>query len=320
MRRNLFFQGKIGKKMLICLLVATALLQVQCAGGKSTTDDSDKKILSEGRKIFKDSWLETVKGNMPLVISAPHGGTISPDEIKDRDCGSKVMDNNTADLALEIENAFKAHGKKPYLVIAQLARSKIDFNRDLEEATCGNPQMEYTWRQYHKHIEEALDAAIKKYGYAMYIDLHGQSHKVKRLELGYLLRTPALKELKEGEGSESEIGGNTSVRNLLKDNPQLSLNQLLTGESAFGTLMEQAGFPAVPSLGDPYPNEGEPYFNGGYNTRRYTAYDHPNVFGMQIEANFQGVRDNEENRKKFSEAFARSVTIYLNFVTSHWNY
>ena len=154
----------------------------------------------------------------------------------------------------------------------------------------------------------------------MYIDLHGHSHKVKRLELGYLLRTPALKELKEDEGSESEIGGNTSVRNLLKDNPQLGLNQLLTGENAFGTLMEQVGFPAVPSQGDPYPKEGEPYFNGGYNTRRYTAYDHPKVFGMQIEANFQGVRDSEENRKKFSDAFARSVTVYLDFVTTHWNH
>ncbi len=320
MPKDLFFQGNTRKGMLYCLLGVTALVQVQCSSGKSVAEASDnKEILAKGRKSFEDSWLETVKGNIPLVISTPHGGTISPDDIKDRDCGAKVMDNNTAELALEIEKAFRVHGKKPYLVIARLARSKVDFNRDLEEATCGNPQMQYIWRQYHEYIEEAIDAAIKKFGYAMYIDLHGQSHPVKRLELGYLLRTPALKEMQEDNGPYQELSGKTSVQNLLDGDGPLTLQQLLTGENAFGTLMEQSGFPAVPSQGDPYPKEGEPYFNGGYNTRRYTSSEHPKVFGMQIEANFQGVRDSEENRKKFSKAFVQSMSEYLDFIESNWH-
>ena len=195
-----------------------------------------------------------------------------------------------------------------------MARNKIDFNRDLEEATCGNPQMKYTWNQYHKYIEEAID------GYAMYIDLHGQSHPVKRLELGYFLSTTALKEVQESSETSSELGAKTSVKNLLENNNQLTLKELLMGENAFGTLMEKSGFPAVPSLGDPYPQKGEPYFNGGYNTRRYTSSDYPKVFDMQMETNFQGVRDSEENRKKFSKAFAQSVTSYLDFIKSKWDY
>ena len=190
-----------------------------------------------------------------------------------------------------------------------MARNKIDFNRDLEEATCGNPQMKYTWNQYHKYIEEAIDAAIKKFGYAMYIDLHGQSHPVKRLELGYFLSTTALKEVQESSETSSELGAKTSVKNLLENNNQLTLKELLMGENAF-----------VPSLGDPYPQKGEPYFNGGYNTRRYTSSDYPKVFDMQMETNFQGVRDSEENRKKFSKAFAQSVTSYLDFIKSKWDY
>lgn len=316
-----FFKGTFVKGVRICLLGITALVLVQCSSSKNTADAPERKTgVSEGQGVFQDSWLETVKGNMPLVISAPHGGTIAPMEIKDRDCGTKVMDNNTAELALEIENALEIHGKKPYLVIARLARSKIDFNRDLETATCGNPQMEYTWRQYHEYIEEAIEEAVKKFGYAMYIDLHGQSHPIKRLELGYLLRGPALKQVHESGATDSIVSAKTSVQNLLKENGRLTLKQLLMGEKALGTLMDQYGFPAVPSLNDPYPKEGEPYFTGGYNTRRYTASDHPNVFGMQIEANFKGVRDSEENRKKFSEAFAKAVTVYLDFITSNWEH
>ncbi|MBA4744418.1 MAG: N-formylglutamate amidohydrolase [Muricauda sp.] len=321
MRKDFIFQTLVRKSMILCLLSITALFQVQCSGSKNITEPSHKESeLSKRQAFFDDDWLETVTGNMPLIISAPHGGTISPDAIGDRDCGTKVMDNNTAELAFEIENAFGQLGKKPYLIVARLARTKVDFNRDLEQATCGNPQMEYTWKQYHKYIEEAIDAAIKEFGYAMYIDLHGQSHPVKRLELGYLLRAPALQKNYESTGNDSEIGTRTSVQNLLENNPKLILKDLLTGENAFGTLMEKSGFPAVPSLDDPHPKEGEPYFTGGYNTRRYTASDHPKVFGMQIEANFQGVRDSQENRIKFANAFARSVNDYLTFIESNWEY
>ena len=321
MRKDLFIKVFFRKGMIFCLLCVTALFQVQCSSSEKIMKSSDKENgISVKQNTFDDSWLETVNGNMPLVISAPHGGTISPEGIKDRDCGTKEMDNNTAQLALEIENAFKTSEKKPYLIIAKLARKKIDFNRDLEEATCGNPQMEYTWKQYHKYIEEAIDAAIKKFGYVMYIDLHGQSHPVKRLELGYFLSTTALREVQESTEMNSEVGAKTSVKNLLENNNQLSLKELLMGENAFGTLMEKSGFPAVPSLGNPYPKQGEPYFNGGYNTRRYTSSDYPKVFGMQIEANFQGVRDSEENRKKFSKAFAQSVTSYLDFIEPKWDY
>ena len=321
MRKDLFIQVFFKKGIFFCLLCVTTLFQVQCSTSEKFLESSNKENeTSVKQNIFDDSWLENVNGNMPLVISVPHGGTISPELIKDRDCGTNEMDNNTAQLAAEIENAFNASGKKPFLIIAKLGRNKIDFNRGLKVATCGNPQMEYTWNQYHKYIEEAIDAAINKFGYAMYIDLHGQSHPVKRLELGYFLSSTALKQVQEGTETNSELGDKTSVKNLLVNNNQLTLKELLMGENAFGTLMEKSGFPAVPSLGNPYPKQGEPYFNGGYNTRTYTSSKYPKVFGMQIEANFRGVRDSEENRKKFSKAFTQSVTSYLDFIESKWNY
>lgn len=298
------------------MLFATAFLQMQCGSSENIISKAPVKEheLPVSEDVFDDSWLEAKSGNIPLVISAPHGGIISPGQIPDRGCGTKERDNNTALLAFEIENAFKQNGKQPYLIVAQIARTKIDLNRDIDEATCGNSKMADTWNRYHEYIEEAIAKAIKEFGYALYIDLHGQSHPIKRLELGYNLSKSELKDNYDESGSIVTNTENSSLKNLLKLKGELNFREMLIGENAFGTLMEKAGFPSVPSLDDPFPHPDDPYFNGGYNTRRYTSSDYPNVFGLQIEVNFQGVRDTEENRKIFSGAFAQSIISYLDYV------
>lgn len=307
------------KRGVFGLLVAGVLFQMGCAVNNDMQIDAAESSANKNRPdvIFDDSWLNIVEGNMPLVISAPHGGTIKPDSIKDRTCGTGVKDDNTVELSFEIERAFAEHDKKPYLVVARVARTKIDLNRDLEQASCGNAEVAYTWGQYHKAIEAAIDEAIETFGYALYIDLHGQSHPVRRLELGYLLKTPALKANYNGTDAAQNSEPKTSVQNLINNSENLTIKAMLTGENAFGTIMEKSGFPAVPSLNDPYPKEYEAYFTGGYNTRRYTSPDYPKVFGMQIEANFHGVRNSPENRAKFADAFARSMDEYLAFIEAN---
>tara|TARA_R110000764_G_scaffold70045_9_gene144840 strand:+ start:11196 stop:12293 length:1098 start_codon:yes stop_codon:yes gene_type:complete len=312
----LSFQRFGNKKLFVCLLLVIAVFLMQCSSSdKNISDHSETgEVPQINEDIFEESWLEAKTGNMPLVISAPHGGEISPQEISNRACGTNSRDNNTAQLSLEIENVFNQYGKQPYLIVAQIARTKIDLNRDLSEATCGNSLMNTTWNRYHQYIEEALASAIKEFGYALYIDLHGQSHPVRRLELGYLLSKLDLKDNYDQTNPNATLAEKSSIKNLLELNGNLNFRELLIGENALGTLLQNAGFPSVPSLDDPFPQADDPYFNGGYNTRRYTSSDHPKVFGLQIEANFQGVRDSEENRKKFSEAFVQSIMNYLDFL------
>lgn len=302
------------KYVAYCLLIVSSFLQMQCSSSKKVTSKNKKTAVVED--IIDPTWLEATEGNIPLVISVPHGGRISPTQITDRICGTKEEDNNTTLLAYQISDAFEKQGKKPFLIVSQIARAKIDLNRDMEDATCGNSMMNTTWNQYHKYIEEALKKAIEKYGYALYIDLHGQGHAVKRLELGYLLRKPDLEKSNKSNTINLELDSKSSLRNLLKlTNNNQSLKELMTGKNALGTFFESNGYPAVPSLRDPYPKSNEAYFTGGYNTRRYTSSkDYPKVFGLQIEANFKNVRDSKENREKFSEAFVKSITSYLGFV------
>jgi N-formylglutamate amidohydrolase len=309
--KKAFFTKYIG----LCLYTATAFLQMQCSSKKVISEKTEAVVVDD---VFDPSWIEATQGNIPLVISAPHGGKISPDEILDRTCGTKERDDNSNLLAYQISDAFEKQGKKPFLIVSQIARVKIDLNRDMEVATCKNPLMYSTWKQYHAYIEAALDKAIEKYGYALYIDLHGQSHPVKRLELGYQLGKSDLEKNSKGE-SGSDLNVKSSLNNLLNlTGNSKSLKELMTGENALGTYFESNGFPAVPSLQDPYPKSDEAYFTGGYNTRRYTSKDHPKVFGLQIEANYK-VRASEENREKFSEGFVKSITSYLEFVETQIN-
>ncbi|MEY5034749.1 MAG: hypothetical protein RL447_1127, partial [Bacteroidota bacterium] len=87
-------------------------------------------------------------GTMPLVISVPHGGTWNLTEIKDRDCEGAVTvtDRETKELAFEISDALaKYHGMRPYLIVCNITRKDVDQNREINEATCGNPEMAKPW-------------------------------------------------------------------------------------------------------------------------------------------------------------------------------
>src|SRR5699024_51109 len=271
-------------------------------------------------EVYKDEngWIEARAGNVPIVISAPHGGTIEPEDVPDRSCEgvTTVRDMNTTELAFEMQQELMAgHDMQPFVIAAHIHRKKIDLNRDIEESTCGNAVMEETWHQYHDYIEGALAAAIEEFGYAVFIDVHGHGHDKQRLELGYALTKTEIRDAHLDENAAIELASESSFKNLMRMNNGLNLQDLLTGEFAFGTLMEAEDVPSVPSMDDPYPLQDDPYFNGGYNTRRYTStyasFDYPEVFGWQIEANYQGLRENLEGRKKFSKAFAKAINTYI---------
>ena len=132
-------------------------------------------------------YVEYLPGDLPIVISAPHGGLEKPDDIPTREEGKVEVDTNTQDLARAVGEEFLARtGHRVHLIISRLHRQKLDCNREVVEAAAGNPVAEKTWTEYHGFIDQALATTIAKYKKAFYIDLHGQRHPDKRIELGYL--------------------------------------------------------------------------------------------------------------------------------------
>lgn len=136
-------------------------------------------------------FVEYREGTVGIVIAVPHGGEWDNPDIPPRTYGISEGDDHTKELSEAVTSAIcRSLGKCPHLIISDLKRSKLDPNRDIQEAAQGDPKAEEAWREYHGFIDEAK----AKEGLGLVIDLHGQSHRKNSTELGYLLTTAQLNE------------------------------------------------------------------------------------------------------------------------------
>lgn len=266
-----------------------------------------------------NNYTEYHQGTLPIVISVPHGGSLIPSSIPDRTCNNPttVTDSYTILLAKQIDSSlFVLTGKHPHLIFCNLKRSKIDCNREIVEGACGNAEAITAWNEFHNFITTAQAAAQTQYPQkGFYIDLHGHGHSIQQLELGYLYNATQLG-YSDTDLNTTYNTGLSSIKNLVAANVNGYTNaQMLRGNFAFGTLLANAGFPAVPSLQTPSPGTN-PYFDGGYNTANYTCHTAGNVAnGVQIECN-SGVRSSYANRKAFADSLA---SVLLNYFLIHEN-
>jgi hypothetical protein len=262
-----------------------------------------------GQPIFgTKQYVEYIPGELPLVISAPHGGLLKPKSVADRRYGVRDSDANTQDLARRIAAEVKKQtGKTMPLIISHLHRSKLDPNREIKEAAQGGKTAEKIWHEYHDLIDQALKAAVARHGRAFFIDLHGQSHKDVRVELGYMHSVIDLAKPKE-EIDSSDFQKSGSIQLLAELNPSVAYSDLLFGPESLGAMIEVRGFHATPSPRMALPSE--PYFRGGYTVYRH-AKASASVAGVQIEANRIRLRDTPENRQKFAESLVQALLIYL---------
>ncbi len=267
---------------------------------------------SPGRSLFSvDDRVEYIVGNLPVIISVPHGGKLAPRSVPDRNYGIKQTDGRTDDLGREIAQAFfKLTGNSPHIIICHLKRSKVDCNRPLKEAAQGNGEARRVWEGFHQMIGEAQRKVSEGNEIGLYIDLHGHAHPAAHLELGYLISNS---QLKKSDKDLAALQQSSSLRFLKKPN-EASFIEVLKGETSFGGLMQQHGFTSVPSPEHPDPGGGK-FFSGGYNTRRYCLQQDGRFFGFQLECPNK-VRNSETNRKSFSDAFVHAVIEYLRLHTN----
>jgi N-formylglutamate amidohydrolase len=267
-----------------------------------------------GSKQYVEYWA----GDLPLIISVPHGGSLEPTEIPNRTCATctTVKDANTRELGIALHAAIKnAFGCAPHLIISNLHRKKLDPNREIAEAAQAIPAAELAWREFHEFINAAKKAVSDQHQRGLLIDLHGHGHAIQRLEIGYLLDTLDLR-LSDVSLSAPQQVNSSSIRRLVGDNRgRLKMAQLIRGPYALGSLLAEANYPSVPSAAMWSPSLGEPYFNGGYITRIHGSQDNSAIDALQIEANFTGVRDLASNRSNFAVELASALKTYL---TQHY--
>jgi N-formylglutamate amidohydrolase len=275
------------------------------AGGQETQPATE---YVPGQSYFgHDRHIEYIAGDLPFILSAPHGGREKPANIADRQEGTFAFDVGTQELARAI--AAEMHeqtGHWPHVVICRISRRKIDCNREMVEACAGNPAAEAIWHDWHRFLGQAREQVVRDFGRGLYIDLHGHGHKVPQLEMGYLHSVADYDVSDEQLGAPQNIAASSlQAIAALHRRPYA---KLVRGDFALGTLLMERGFPASPSKERPKPSA--PYFRGGYNTGRY-GRDAAPLAGLQIETNSRGVRDNDTSRAKFAKALTESLQIFF---------
>lgn len=283
-------------------LSASAALEVHVP---EAVADYSPGVSYTGRRAY----VEYIPGRLPVVLSAPHGGSLEPSEIPDRTHGTLVTDRSTTELTMAVRQALlDLTGFAPHVIFSHLDRVKLDPNREIGEAAQGNPFAELAWKEYHTFIERAR-ASVAPAGGGMYLDIHGHGHPVARLELGYLLSAEQLDQSDAALDLPS-VMEQTSIRDLGERSP-LPFSELLRGTTSFGGLLESEGVPVVPSPAEPSPGS-DPFFSGGYSTGRHGSLtDSEVVSGIQIEHHYPGLRDTATNRTAYAATLALVIRAFM---------
>lgn len=200
-----------------------------------------------------NEYIEYIPGNMPIIIAAPHGGvkqsgqtiggTFYPDNdsaLPDRGCGTNERDDNTDILIREIQQSvFEQTGCYPYVIINNLHRSKLDPNREQNEATCGDSDALFYWNTFHNFIDQASTDVMSKWGKGLFIDLHGQSHSIPRIEAGYNI---SASDLNNTTPNHLNSVSNSTITNLVSNNlGNLTQEELVRGPNSLGGLFRDTG-------------------------------------------------------------------------------
>jgi hypothetical protein len=260
-------------------------------------------------KFGRKEYIEYIPGNLPIVLSAPHGGYNKTNEISDRTRSALNQDKQTLELTLDLQKEFyNATGRYPYVIINRLHRTELDPNREYEVATQGDSIAGIAYNEFHEFIESAEKDVFEKWGTGFYIDIHAHPYQDRKIELGYLLEADLLF-FSDEELNDDLFIIKSSIKNFIKKS-KYSFAEVIRGEVSLGAMLEKQGYPSLPSPEKPEPKD-QFFFSGGYNTAVHASKPEYNFNGLQIETYWDGLRDTPENINKFSKVFVEILIDYL---------
>lgn len=308
-------------------LLGTLILSVIMLSACEKPDDGPRHLTPEEIEYYKslqvqqtidiNKYVEYRKGDCPVILTVPHGGTVvesfltlrNNSNCPDPDFATD-LDYNTYELADEIDKAYYAQtGHHPYLVMAKIKRNHVDFNRKREWAIPrGDDNLGKVYDAYHNYVAQARTEVTSLYGSGLLLDIHGQSHS-QHIELGYLLTSSVL-DKSDATLDSGNYAATSSIPHLARTNKSgFSFSQVLRGTYSFGGYLHANGLECVPRPGYTSPGNN-PYFYGGYTTRIYGSYNGGTIDAIQCEFRYS-YRDTQSERLRAAAAFAKSISEFM---------
>lgn len=208
------------------------------------------------------SLISIESGELPIILSAPHGGHDAIANVAERQ-GEGVerfnprSDSNTDILTERLADAIeKKFGKRPYVVIARFHRKYVDVNRRGRDAY-ESEEAKVVYESYHQAIGKARSQVMERWGRGILFDIHGQAVEPKAILRG-------------------TQNGKTTTHLVSRFG-----REALIGEtSLFGQLASQ-GLPVIPAVGaDDRERVG---YDGGYTVITHGSGSGGTLDAIQLE-------------------------------------
>lgn len=198
-------------------------------------------------------------GDLPILLTAPHGGLEGIPGVPVRSRGTTVTDADTIELAEAVSRHLaKALRAEPYLVAARFSRKYVDANR-AEEDAFDSPHAKPVYDAYHAQIRQFIAQIKERFPQGgLLLDIHGQAQDPGVVHRG-TRNGATVAALVRKHGSDA-LGGPQSILGLV----------------------QARGYRVFPpnSIGDP-PEDRR--YNGGYTVHTYGSRSAHGLDAIQIE-------------------------------------
>ena len=254
-------------------------------------------------------------GNMPIIITVPHDGTLTPSTFPDR-TGSSARAENTRKVAEQFAYFFNANsnGLYPHIIYNNISRSKLDPDLNQMDGAQGNSYANLSYGTYHSFLQTAIDSVEAYFDAGILLNLVEHNHSNQKVELGYLL---SASDLDLTNLQLNSISAQSSVSQIA-DISTSSFAEVIRGYNSLGTLIVGRSytsndvtysFEAVPTLDNPTIGSTD-YSSGGYTIKQYGSSNGGKINGIDVATPFAGFRDNANAYRALAVILEESVKIF----------
>ncbi|ORX51601.1 hypothetical protein DM01DRAFT_1337108, partial [Hesseltinella vesiculosa] len=262
----------------------------------------------EALQSYTTNAITVIPGDLPLLLTVPHGGLAMPTSIPNRTEGQVIPDAYTIVLAKYISQQIRGHYKaRPYMLILNVARRKVDVNRPIDQGTDSETGQQ-VWAEYHDALRGLVQQIQTRFGEGLLLDIHGQAHREGMVELGYMVQKSKLQTVDRDQDLITNSSLSRLAHRLLQNNRPEVVSQLLRGSGSFGDKMMGGSdlIQVVPSPTHRSPAKQALYFEGGYTTQQYSSQ----LDVIQIESP-QALRFSASDRPILAQAIANATTYFM---------
>lgn len=242
-----------------------------------------------------NAFLQVQRGDLPIIITAPHGGALAIPGVPKRigpagelNSGKFVTGQDLRTFELATATAARVEaitGKQPYLVAMKAHRQYVDPNRPEAEGVEAEAAR-VVHSAFHRQIREFVDELRQKFPRgALLLDIHGQAASTNTIFRGTQNGTTVMK-LVEKHGAAA-----------------------LTGEASILGYLAAKGIKVEPPNTPPGAPAETRAFSGGWIVRSYGSHTTNGVDAIQLE--FGGAfRTDATKREETAQFLAEAIKAY----------